>query len=241
MEQPWLESSEAPESPQHRQLEDATFDPCESVERLGEIGEAEHIEGVFRDLMEGSVPLDETDTEPVHMHARGAGLEHAAPEGISDFDSFTWKLSLAHDEVGDFRTPTMHAPAQPVLPCPAELALIDAPLERNHAEAETGELILGASYTPTGETPQPIDDHGVPDPEPSTGTPDRDDGAERDPEDGPLHTLDPVTGEVHFDDGTGGEAPPRGADVVAAYTPSPQDDPSGERESGAGDGAGRDR
>ena len=112
MEELWLEGDETGENPldpRLRQLEDATYEPRESVEQRGEIAEAEAVESAFITLIEESGATGEESIQDPGIGPLGESSGEMLVSSLSKVDSFTWKLQVAKDEVGEFRIPSKHS------------------------------------------------------------------------------------------------------------------------------------
>jgi hypothetical protein len=119
VEDSWNESSETSEQPEEteqRELEQATFEPGETVERQGDYEMSEAIESGFADLIDSS-DVDTGNSMDIHPQAGGQeSIDHLPVERVAKIDSFTWKLQVAKDEVGQFRIPSLHG--EPVVDAP---------------------------------------------------------------------------------------------------------------------------
>jgi hypothetical protein len=111
VEDPLLESSESGEEGEgipDPQLDEATFEPDETVERRGDFEMSEAIESGFAQLMDAS-DLFTGDSLEIDPDAGGdESIDHLTIALVSKIDSFTWKLQVAEDEVGSFRIPSLH-------------------------------------------------------------------------------------------------------------------------------------
>jgi hypothetical protein len=132
MEERWLEGDETgehPLDPRLMQLEDATHEPRELVEQRGEIAEAEAVESAFITLIEESGATGEESIQ----ESRIGPLEESSGEllvsRLSKVDSFTWKLQIAKDEVGEFRIPSKHSSTTVESPDPGKSTIPDGFLE----------------------------------------------------------------------------------------------------------------
>jgi hypothetical protein len=95
--------------PDASSFEEVTLEPTSHIERNMDFREAEYIENAFNTLMDSiltdnHVGATESDIK-VPLPADQA-LPHAR---VAKIDSFTWKLDIVKDEVGQFRVPTKHS------------------------------------------------------------------------------------------------------------------------------------
>lgn len=167
MEERWLEGDETGEKsldPGSRQLEDATHEPGESVEQRGEIAEAEAVESAFITLIEESGAAGEESIQETRIGPLGESSGELLVSSLSKIDSFTWKLQIAKDEVGEFRIPSIHSsttvespdPGKPIIP-DGLFDLMDDQKGSEGGEDQTGQkypegpvelgyLVMGAAY-----------------------------------------------------------------------------------------------
>lgn len=143
MEDPWSEIGEGGERDEESEaqaLDRATYHPEESVEREGDFALSEAIEADFGTLMDAS-GLFTGDSLAADLDGDGElNIDNLPVDRVAKIDSFTWKLSVAKDEVGEFRVPSLHGD-KPVVdgPDPGTPNPAGLPIELAMQKADQGQ------------------------------------------------------------------------------------------------------